>query len=169
MSSASIKEIQHLFTTRLDTLAHLLRRGFEELNESSMLQRRLAPDMFPLGTQVVFTCNQPRNFALWAQGRPRGDLDLQVASLEQANTCIQETKDLLSATPEDDPKLAELIRIELGPTLYAEMSGIDYVNEFLVPNFYFHLVTAYGILRSAGLDIGKQDYMRHLAPFVKQA
>mmetsp|Transcript_38769 Transcript_38769/g.124275 ORF Transcript_38769/g.124275 Transcript_38769/m.124275 type:complete len:91 (+) Transcript_38769:594-866(+) len=36
------------------------------------------------------------------------------------------------------------------------------------PNFYFHLCTAYGILRMAGVDLGKRDYMIHLAPLLKQ-
>ena len=46
--------------------------------------------------------------------------------------------------------------------------GAGYINDFLIPNFYFHLVTAYDILRMSGLDLGKPDYMTHLLPFVKQ-
>ena len=59
--------------------------------------------------------------------------------------------------------------MDLGKELYIEMSGSAYVNDFLMPNFYFHLVTAYDILRMAGVPIGKRDYMMHLVPFLKQA
>jgi hypothetical protein len=68
-----------------------------------------------------------------------------------------------------DEKLGEIARIELGQGLYLEnCQGGDYVNEFLIPNFYFHLVTAYDILRMAGVPIGKRDYMLHLVPLLKK-
>lgn len=49
-----------------------------------------------------------------------------------------------------------------------ELTGSVYVNQFLIPNFYFHLVTAYNILRMAGVTIGKKDYMMHLMPLVRK-
>ncbi|MEM8614014.1 MAG: DUF1993 family protein, partial [Cyanobacteria bacterium P01_H01_bin.105] len=45
---------------------------------------------------------------------------------------------------------------------------IAYIDDFLIPNFYFHMVTAYDILRMAGVPIGKRDYMMHLVPSLKQ-
>jgi hypothetical protein len=39
------------------------------------------------------------------------------------------------------------------------MKGADYLNHFVLPNFYFHAATAYGLLRHAGLEIGKQDFL----------
>ncbi|GAP96879.1 hypothetical protein NIES2104_34260 [Leptolyngbya sp. NIES-2104] len=68
----------------------------------------------------------------------------------------------------EDAKLAEVTRIYEGQSLYIEFSGNAYVNEFLIPNFYFHLVTAYDILRMAGLPIGKRDYMMHLVPLIRK-
>jgi hypothetical protein len=67
----------------------------------------------------------------------------------------------------EDAKLVEVTRIDLGQSLYVELSGNDYVNEFLIPNFYFHMVTAYDILRMAGVPIGKRDYMMHLVPLIR--
>ena len=52
---------------------------------------------------------------------------------------------------------------------HIELRGEEYINDFLIPNFYFHMVTAYDILRMKGLEIGKGDYMLHLAPLVRQA
>lgn len=125
--------------------------------------------MFPCGTQIAFTCNQPRNFALWCDGKPADNLNPDVTSLTQAYEYIANTQELLSSINANDDKLTETIRIDLNQGLYLELSGNVYVNEFLMPNFYFHLVTAYDILRMTGVPIGKRDYMMHLGPFVKQA
>ena len=159
-----------MFASRLDTLEHLLASGESAFNnQASFLQHRLAPDMAPFGTQIAYTCNQPRNFALWTQGKPADNLDPDVASLERARLYISETKALLAQVAADDSKLSEQTRIDFAPGIYAQMSGRAYVDDFLVPNFYFHLVTAYGVLRMSGVAIGKRDYMLHLVPLVRQA
>lgn len=168
MSNSSIRAIQAVFATRLDTLTHLLRTAEDKFEDrTSVLERRLAPDMAPLGTQVAYTCNQPRNFALWIQGKPADNLDPAVGSLEQAHDYITSARTLLLSCVTDDSKLTEIVRVDLGPTMYADLPGSDYVHEFLLPNFYFHLVTSYAILRMMGLPIGKADYMTHLVPLVR--
>jgi uncharacterized protein len=170
MPSHNIDKIQTLFQSRLMTVEHLLNSAQTHFgSDESFLEQRIAADMFPFGTQVAFTCNQPRNFSLWCDGKPANNLDPQVTSLAQAYEYIANTKELLSGIKADDAKLAEVTRIELGQNLYAELSGSAYVDDFLMPNFYFHLVTAYDILRMAGVPIGKKDYMMHFMPFVRQA
>lgn len=95
------------------------------------------------------------------------NLDPEVTSVSQAYEHITNTLQLLSNIYVEDAKLDEGTRIDLGQGLYLELSGTAYVKEFLMPNFYFHLVTAYDILRMAGVPIGKRDYMMHLVPFLK--
>jgi len=92
------------------------------------------------------------------------NLDPDVISLAQAYEHIANTQKQVSGINVDDQKLSELARIDLNEGRYIELSGDAYVNEFLMPNFYFHLVTAYDILRMAGVPIGKQNYMMHLVP-----
>ena len=169
MKNEKIKAIQNIFSSRLDTLSHLLTLAESHFGADveSILQRRIAPDMFPFGTQIVFTCNQPRNFALWCLGQAANNLPPDVASLDEARTHISSTKELLASINVTDTMLAEIKRIELGEGLYLELSGISYVDDFLMPNFYFHLTTAYNILRMEGVPIGKRDFMMHLIPFVK--
>lgn len=170
MQSQNIGSIQTLFQSRLTTLEHLLKSAQTHFSGSeSFLQKRIAADMLPLGTQIAFTCNQPSNFVLWCDGKPANNLNPEVTSLTQACEYIANTKGLLSSINVEDAKLAEVTRIDLGQSLYAELSGSAYVNDFLIPNFYFHMVTAYDILRMAGVPIGKKDYMMHLVPFVRQA
>ncbi|NEP79875.1 MAG: DUF1993 domain-containing protein [Okeania sp. SIO3B3] len=170
MQSQNIGLIQNLFQSRLTTLEHLLKSAQTHFCDSeSFLHKRIVADMLPFGTQIAFTCNQPRNFALWCDSKPANNLDPEVTSLTQAYEHIANTKQLLLGINVEDEKLAEITRVDLGQNLYIELSGSAYVNDFLIPNFYFHLVTAYDILRMAGVPIGKQDYMMHLVPFVRQA
>jgi hypothetical protein len=169
MQSRNIGSIQNLFQSRLTTVEHLLKLAQTHFSGSeSFLQQRIAADMLPFGTQIAFTCNQPRNFSLWCDGKPVNNLDPEVISLTQAYKHIENTKELLSSINAEDAKLDEIVRIDLGQSLYAELSGSAYVNDFLIPNFYFHMITAYDILRMAGVPIGKRDYMMHLIPFVRQ-
>lgn len=169
MTSQNIDLIQTFFQSRLETLEHLLKTGQTHFSDDeSFLQKRIAPDMFPFGTQIAFTCNQPHNFSLWCDGKPVNNLDPEVVSLAQAYEHIANTKKLLSDIKVEDEKLAEDIHLVLGEGLYVELTGSVYVNEFLIPNFYFHLVTAYDILRMAGVPIGKKDYMMHLMPLVRK-
>ena len=170
MQNQTIDSIRTLFQSRLATLEHLLKSAQTHFcDREAFLQERIAADMFPLGTQIAFTCNQPRNFALWCSGKPADNLDPEVTSLVQAYEHIATTTELLAVIHVEDTKLSEVTRIDLGQNLYAELSGNAYANDFLIPNFYFHMVTAYDILRMAGVPIGKRDYMMHLVPFVKQA
>lgn len=169
MLSQNINLIQSLFQSRLTTLDHLLKSAQTHFgDDESFLQRRIVADMLPFGTQIAFTCNQPHNFALWCEGKPANNLDPDVISLIQGYEYIENTKQFLLGISVADEKLAEVTRIDLGERLYVELTGNAYVNEFLIPNFYFHMVTAYDILRMAGVAIGKRDYMRHLVPLVKR-
>jgi uncharacterized protein len=165
----NIDLIRTLFQSRLATLEHLLKSAQTHFcDDDSFLQKRIAADMLPFGTQIVFTCNQPRNFALLCDGKAANNLDPDIASLAQAYEQIANTKELLFGLNVEDAKLAEVTRIDLGQGLYIKLSSIAYVNDFLIANFCFHMVTAYDILRMAGVPIGKQDYMMHLVPLVRK-
>lgn len=170
MQSQTIDSIKTIFQSRLTTLEHLLKSAQTHFSGSeSFLHERIIADMLPFGTQIAFTCNQPRNFALWCDGKPMDNLAPEVPSLGKAHEHIANTQSLLSDINANDEKLSEITRIELGQGLYLEVSGSAYANDFLMPNFYFHMVTAYDILRMVGVPIGKRDYMMHLVPLIKQA
>ena len=168
MATHEIAEIQRIFLSRLDTLDHILDVGAKHLPDfDAAMQERLAPDMFPLGTQVAFACNQPRGFSQWCAGKPIENLSPDVSSVALARSHIRETKALVSGIDAGDSKLDEVKRIGLGPGRYCELPARQYVSEYLLPNLYFHITTAYAILRRLGVPIGKSDYMRFLAAHVK--
>jgi len=169
MENQKITALQNIFSSRLDTLSHLLDivESHFTNDPESLLQQRIAPDMLPFGTQIAFTCNQPRNFALWCLGQLDNNLNPDVGSVAEARGHISSTQDLLKSINIADTKLAEIKRIDFGQGQYTELAGFAYVDDFLMPNFYFHLTTAYDILRMAEAPIGKGDFMLHLGPLIK--
>lgn len=170
MSDEKMKSFQNLFLSRLDTLSHILEVSTSHFasEADSILGHRIVEDMLPFGTQIVFACNQPRNFALWCDGREMDNLSPEVETLDEAKKIIEETKSRLRNADSNDAKLQEVRRVDLADNQYLELSGIEYVNDFLVPNLYFHLVTAYNIMRMKGAPLGKVNFMLHLVPKVKQ-
>ncbi len=168
MADTEVGEIQRIFTTRLDTLSHILDVGEKHFGDlDPMIDERLAPDMFPLGTQIAFACNQPRGFAQWCAGQPVENLSHEVDSTATARSHIRGTRELVAGIGVDDAKLNETKRIGLGPERYCELPARVYVSDYLMPNLYFHITTAYAILRKLGAPLGKADYMMYLAPHVK--
>lgn len=169
MANQEINEIKRIFTSRLDVLEHILSIGEKHVADSgALMQERLAEDMFPFGAQVALVCNQPRGFSQWCAGQPVENLSIEVTSLEQARAHIAETRKMVEGIAADDSKLDEVKRIGLGPGRYAELPARQYINDYLVPNVYFHISMAYAILRKLGAPIGKADYMTYLAPHIKQ-
>lgn len=169
MANAEISEIKRIFTSRLDTLDHILSVGEKHFPDmDAIMNERLAEDMLPLGTQVAFACNQPRGFSQWCAEQPIDNLAREVESLAMARAHIAQTRDMVAGITVDDSKLDEIKRIGLGPGRYCELPARQYINDYLVPNLYFHITTAYGILRKLGAPVGKADFMTYLAPHVRE-
>lgn len=69
----AISEIKRVFTTRLDTLDHILGIGDKHFaGAGAFMDKRLADDMLPFAAQIVFACNQPRGFSQWCEGKEQG-------------------------------------------------------------------------------------------------
>lgn len=168
MAHTEIAELQRVFLSRLDTLSHLLDVGAKHVDlDAAMTGARLAPDMYPLGAQIAFACNQPRGFSQWCAGEPVENLGREVDSAAQARAIIADTRARVAAISADDRKLDETKRVGLGPGRYCELPARQYVSEYLIPNLYFHVTTTYAILRHLGVPVGKADYMAFLAPHVR--
>ncbi|MET0291784.1 MAG: DUF1993 domain-containing protein [Steroidobacteraceae bacterium] len=163
------ERLKTLFRGRLETLEHLLTTAEEHFGDQSYFAFRIAPDMLPFGAQIAFTCDQPYNFARWCEGLSSELNDPAITSIVAARECVSKAKAWVANVSADDSILLTDKRIDLGPELYVELPGRGYVEDFLLPNFYFHLATAYDILRMNGVPLGKGDYMKHLLPLVRQS
>lgn len=170
MSDEKMTSFRTLFESRLATLSHILDVSAQHFHRDpeSIFHFRLAEDMLPFGTQIAYTCNQPYNFALWCEGKEADNFSAEMTSIDQANQMIKEVTSRLATLDLQDSKLADLKRIEIGGDRYIELSGLEFVNDFLIANLYFHMVTAYDIMRMKGVPLGKENYMLHLLPLVKQ-
>lgn len=170
MPEEKMESFKRLFLSRLDTLSHILEVSMNHFeNEGdSILSYRLIEDMHPFGTQIVFTCNQAHNFTLWCEGKAMENLPPEVESLSLAKKLIEDTKLNLTNVNADEEKLLEVRRIDLSENQYLELPGIEYLNDFLIPNGYFHLVTASNIMRMKGVPLGKVNYMTHLVSKVRR-
>lgn len=159
-----------VFLSRLANLAHIIEVANDhfEIEADAILGDRLVADMLPLGAQVAYACNQARNFSLWCRGLDTENLSPDVVSLAQMSDILQDTLQRLEATQPRDEMLGQIKRIDLADDYYIELTGAAYVNDFLLPNFYFHLTTAYNIVRMRGGPLGKRDYMHHLVPLLQR-
>ena len=132
-----------------------------KIEPSVLLQSRLSPDMFPLVRQVQIASDQAKNGTSRLAG-------LEPPRYEDNETTIDQLKERLARTlaflksvdPEKiDGSADRDITFPLGPTNKGHMKGADYLNHFVLPNFYFHITAAYAILRHCGVDIGKRDFL----------
>jgi hypothetical protein len=131
-----------------------------KIDMAVLLADRLAPDMFPFTKQVQLACDFAKNTLSRLAGRepPRfEDTETTVAELKHR---IARTLALLDTVPAGEVDGSEARNITLniaGQTMSFE--GQAYLLHFALPNFYFHLTTAYAILRHNGIQIGKRDFI----------
>src|SRR5437899_2061942 len=162
--TVSLYTFVDLFDRQLATLEHLLAKGAEHAKaigatEAEMLDWRLIEDMQPLRFQAMVVCNFSRLWPARVAGLPLPPeiaADLDLAGFKAA---IADAKAYLAGmTPEqfagrDDVPLTVTIGTGMEPTLPAA----QWLTVFATTNLYFRLSTAYGILRSKGVQIGKVD------------
>lgn len=169
MQNRNIDEIKRLFDTRLDVLEHIVSIGEKHFgNADAFLDKRLAEDMLPFTAQIAFACNAPRGFSQWCAGEAIENLKPDsLKTIADVRAAIAQTRALVAGIAADDAKLEETKRVGLGPGRYCELPGHRYVADYVVPNLYFHVTTAYAILRMLGAPVGKADYLGFLGPLVK--
>ncbi len=132
----------------------------KKIDPAVLLGWRLAPDMFALVKQVQVACDQAKNGAARLAG-------IEPPKFEDNETMIDQLKDRLTKTvaflktldaKAIDASADREITFPLGPNK-GIMKGTDYLNHFVLPNFYFHLTAAYSIVRNIGVEIGKRDFL----------
>ena len=166
MSKASVP----LFVRGLTVLSTLLKKGEEHAAQAgiapeALLGARLADDMLPLSAQVQ-RASDASKFATQrlsgGEGPKFPDDETTFAQLQEriANTIAY----LHSVdTAQLDSSSEREVTVNWGST-GATFTGESYLLTFALPNFYFHIVTAYDILRNQGVKIGKLDFLGPLGP-----
>jgi uncharacterized protein len=162
MSKASLP----VFEIGLNSLSAILDKAAEhaaarKVEPAVLVQWRLFPDMFPLVRQVQIAVDQVKNGSARLAGVEPPRYEDNETTIDQLKERIAKTLAFIKTL---DAKAIDAagdreISFPLGPNNKGHMKGDDYLNHFVLPNFYFHLTTAYAILRHCGVEIGKQDFL----------
>lgn len=128
---------------------------------SVLLNSRLAVDQFNLTRQVQIACDTAKMATARLTDKeefaPKHD-DSEVTMAELQGR-IQSVLDYLSSFTEEDFSAAETQKISQPRWEGKYLTGLEFAIEHAIPNIYFHVTTAYAILRHNGVDIGKKDYL----------
>lgn len=130
-------------------------RSYEEW----LLNDRLVFDQLPLVRQVQIATDNAKNSIKRLTGDEVPAFEDSETSFEQLQDRIKKTVALLKEVDAAKVNAAEETRVSLPYWGDKSLSGYEYVTEYLIPNFYFHVTTAYAIIRKNGVAIGKSDYM----------
>ncbi|KAF4988737.1 hypothetical protein FGRMN_9584 [Fusarium graminum] len=152
----------------LNSLSAILKKAESHANASSFPTAKLAEDMLDLSFQVHFATDTASKMAARTTGTEPVAL-----SREECNTFagyharIAQVLEILEKADKEtvEKRGAEVVTIGLGPGKSADMTCRNYVQGYGIPNVFFHLTTAYAILRKEGVDLGKQDF---IGPFMNQ-
>ena len=121
---------------------------------------RLRPDMFAFARQVQVACDQAKNASARLASVEPPKYEDHEATLPELKARIAKTLAFLGGLDRKaiDASAEREIIFPLGPNKM-KMPGADYLNQFSLPNFYFHVTAAYAILRYAGVELAKRDYL----------
>jgi hypothetical protein len=162
LSAASLPVFKHMLTN----LSHILDKGAahaeaRKFDPANLLTYRLAPDMLPFTKQVQIACDAAKIGAARAAGMEWPKNDDTEASFADLKTRIQTTLDFLATIPAEklDGAVGKELQIPIGRDQTRTMKAEDYLRFHVLPNMFFHVTTAYAILRHNGVDLGKRDYL----------
>ena len=130
------------------------------IEPSVLLQSRLYPDMFPLVRQVQIATDAAKAGAARLAGVDTPSFPDTEANFDQLQERIARTVAFLEGSERDaiDAAVSRTISFTAGKHALT-MTGPDYVTGWMLPNFFFHVTTAYAILRHNGLNVGKRDFL----------
>ena len=161
MYQASIPQLKKM----LGNLSSLLTKAEEHIaakgiDGAVLVEGRLFPDMFPLTKQVQIACDQVKNGLARLAGIEPPKFDDNETTIAQLKERIAKTIAFVDTIkPEQiDGTEAKEIKFSIKEWSF-EFVGKQYVLTWIIPNFYFHVTTAYNILRHNGVEIGKADYL----------
>lgn len=159
------------FTKMLHNLSHILdkaQRNAEgrKFEMDVLLNARLAPDQFNFIRQVQIVCDTAKLCASRLTGKDAPVNEDKEKTLPELKARIEQTVGYLHTMSAADFKGAEDKNISQPRWEGKYLYGSEFVLQHAIPNFYFHLTTAYSILRSQGVDVGKKDYLGEM-PYKK--
>ena len=160
------------FAPMLESLSEVLAKGAEHAAQAKLdlVDARLAPDMFTLAQQVQQACFYPRDCMSRLAGKGSAQMPKAETSFDGCKRQIHDTIGVVRGVPVAAFEGADErnCSIEIPDGMVIEMDGVRLLRSWSLPHFYFHVVTAYDILRHHGVQIGKQDYASQVGGFIRK-
>ena len=141
-------------------VAHAKARNFDP---NVLLESRLAPDMFPFVRQIQGACDSAKLAAARTAGKEAPSHPDDEKTIDDLRKRVATVTSYLDGFGKADFEGTDARKISLPRWEGKSMSATDYFVEHAQPNFFFHLTTAYAILRHNGVDVGKRDYLGALS------
>ena len=161
MYDSSIPVLKHM----LQNLAAILKKSADDaaarkIDPGVFVNARLAPDMLPLSKQIQIATDQAKGCAARLAGVEMPKFDDTEKTFDELQARIAKTIAFLDGftAAQFDGSETRDIAFQLHETKL-EFTGQGYLLNWVLPNFYFHVTTAYAILRHNGVDIGKKDFL----------
>jgi hypothetical protein len=133
----------------------------KKIDPNALLQARLFPDMFPLTRQVQLASDFAKGAAARLAGADVPSYEDKEQTFDELHARIGKTLAFIDSIPAERFEGSETREIVIMPGTPRErkFAGKSYLLHYALPQFYFHVTTAYAILRHNGLDVGKRDYI----------
>jgi len=139
--------------------AHAKARNFDTAN---YLQLRLAPDMLPFVAQIRIASDAAKGCVARLSGGEIPKFEDNEATLDELRARIRKTLDYIDSVPAaafEGGEGRDIVIPMRPPREPARMAGLFFLQHWALPNFYFHVTTAYALLRHAGVELGEGDYL----------
>jgi hypothetical protein len=157
-----------IFIHSLGSLAAILDKGAasaaaRKFDSAVLVNSRLAPDMLPLSKQVQIACDVAKNSIARLAGVEPPRFEDNEKTLEELKARVSKTIDYLRSFAPGALEGSEDrdIKVPAGERTL-EFKGLVFVQRWAIPNVFFHITTAYNILRHNGVDIGKRDFLGNI-------
>jgi hypothetical protein len=153
------------FARGLTSLKHILQKAqahaaAKKIDESVLIGLRLYPDMFPLNRQVFIATDFARGTVARLAGTEPPKWEDTETTFEQlvarVDRAIEAVRSCTPAQIDGSEGRAVTRPVRGEPKTF---TGINFLQQYALPNFFFHCVTAYAILRSNGVELGKGDFI----------
>ncbi|MEL6709637.1 MAG: DUF1993 domain-containing protein [Pseudomonadota bacterium] len=153
----------------LGTLKGLLAKAAADERGDALLQAKLADDMHPLAVQVRFLCNMVGEAVERVAGITFISTEEDPATIDEAIIRIGSTLEQLDEWEKLDFAADDApLELAIPNGMVFDMTTITYARDWSVPQFYFHVMAAYSILRKEGLDVGKADFVPYMFEYIRQ-
>lgn len=154
-----------VFKKALTQLLHIMEKGVasaeaRKFDTGVLVGARLAPDMLPFSKQIQLTSDFAKNSMARLAGIDPPKFEDNETTMAELVARVRKTLEYIDTVPESALEGSESrdIRIPLRDRT-VEFKGLPFLQYWAIPNFFFHYVTAYDVLRHNGVDVGKRDFL----------